>query len=598
MSILDLSPREIHFDPPSRIRTIELVPTKYRHALLAAEMADALLILYQTSQLTSGRLVHYKSAVVGLIRWLDETSPDTHRLSISSEACADSLYDWESNLPRRYGPESSRPRALGILIRRLVTAHIASGNEVPDRVAAWAQSQPLQSSRPGRPLDEYTNEQRLALRTECRHRIRALERRLIVGDEWAMRIGTRTPMTSASRLSALHEVYKEASKPDFEAWRHRELNGQEMTPALRGAIESLTSQVDIARYFYPDRADLIAFRTLLQLQTGTAPEEWTSVTLMDISPSDSSVAIRIHKHRAHRIRTIHCPRSSGRPLTGWKSGDLVQRLLAVTQPSRDVLTPVEDDPTEGPLFCTVERTRHNTFDARLIQFERGEYRELCRATSPEVPPPYDARRLRKTVKSIRAAVLRSIDVAADDNTTPVFQQHYAQSTTLHVLAGEAITSAQSQVFARCQGGPTYVDRPAEDLISHPNKALARAAREVVDSTETDRSMGPAHCLAPFESPYAPPGAVCPQRPAMCFSCPNAIVFPDHLPRLLAYRDVLLSYAHEMPPTQFASTYGQQLTNLELVISKFTPEALEAARAELKRLVRAIHLPLAQRGTHQ
>ena len=39
---------------------------------------------------------------------------------------------------------------------------------------------------------------------------------------------------------------------------------------------------------------------------------------------------------------------------------------------------------------------------------------------------------------------------------------------------------------------------------------------------------------------------------MCFACPNAIVFTDHLPRILAYRDILRRHENEMTPTQFAA----------------------------------------------
>ena len=61
-------------------------------------------------------------------------------------------------------------------------------------------------------------------------------------------------------------------------------------------------------------------------------------------------------------------------------------------------------------------------------------------------------------------MLRSADVAAgDDHSVEVFQRHYAQSTTVHVLAGAAVNAAQQQVFTRIQRGPVFVNAPANAI---------------------------------------------------------------------------------------------------------------------------------------
>ena len=84
---------------------------------------------------------------------------------------------------------------------------------------------------------------------------------------------------------------------------------------------------------------------------------------------------------------------------------------------------------------------------------------------------------------------------------------------------------------------------------------------------------------------------------MCFACPNAIVFTDHLPRLLAYREILEGQRRELAPQHFASSHGQQLLNLEAVLSQFTPEQIERAEGELTDASTAIHVPMSERGTH-
>ncbi|PZU43540.1 MAG: hypothetical protein DI566_14395 [Microbacterium sp.] len=84
---------------------------------------------------------------------------------------------------------------------------------------------------------------------------------------------------------------------------------------------------------------------------------------------------------------------------------------------------------------------------------------------------------------------------------------------------------------------------------------------------------------------------------MCFACPNAIVFTDHLPRILAYREILRGHEKEMSPGQFAAVHGQQLMNVERILSEFAPDDLQAAENTLASQQPTLHIPLGQRGTH-
>lgn len=350
-------------------------------------------------------------------------------------------------------------------------------------------------------------------------------------------------------------------------------------------------------YLYPSDQDLVAFRTLLQLATGAAPEEWSGVTVRDIESHDAALHVRVHKARAHRSRTIRCPVTSPDTDKGWKAGDLVRRILAATAHARDEATS-SSDPAMDALFLTVQRTISRHLEPRASPFHRKPFSALLSGISPGISQPHDARRLRKTVKSVRAAVLRSADTAAgDDHSIAVYQRHYAQSTTVHVLAGAAVNAAQAQVFDRLRRGPVFVKSPARDLRADTETALSTAATAELASTPTERAMNVAQCSSPYESPFSPVGRLCEHRPSMCFACPNAIVFTDHLPRILAYREVLRGHEKEMPPGQFAAVHGQQLLNVERILSEFAPDDVRAAANKLERQQTAIHLPLGQRGTH-
>ena len=84
---------------------------------------------------------------------------------------------------------------------------------------------------------------------------------------------------------------------------------------------------------------------------------------------------------------------------------------------------------------------------------------------------------------------------------------------------------------------------------------------------------------------------------MCFACPNAIVFADHLPRILAYQEILRGHEKEMPPEQFAALHGQQMTNIERILREFTATEIETAQSAIDGAGAQVHVPLAQRGAH-
>src|SRR5699024_2553600 len=163
-----------------------------------------------------------------------------------------------------------------------------------------------------------------------------------------------------------------------------------------------------------------------------------------------------------------------------------------TEHARDEATEI-DAAVADSLFLTAHRTTTRRLAVRAESFSRQPFSSLLASVSPAVSRPYDARRLRKTVKSVRAAVLRSADVAAgDDHSVEVFRRHYAQSTTVHVLAGAAVNAAQQQVFTRVQRGPVFVNAPANAIDRDIDEVVSAAADAEVASTPTDRAMNVAH----------------------------------------------------------------------------------------------------------
>lgn len=604
MSGVDLSPRPMTFKTTSTTIDGTVAPLQFNHPILAAELSDALIDMRRTFALADGTAYHYRATIINLLHSLTESCPRTASLASTDRGVVNALHEWESGLASAYPAESTMPYKCGRQARRLVRVHIASGRDINDDVERWANGPVLHQGGEDTPLDEFSNAERIAIRDACRTRIRELEARLTIGKR--MLEAGHDPRTAgwhsaANLVWGIHHLGRThgttVEREAMNACDRGDLNEMSADfaterPTTYGGSGRVVRR--LMSYLYPSSADLVAFRTLLQLETGAAPEEWSGVALGDIQDAGSgTLHVRLHKARAHRSRTVRCALSTP-PGNGWKSGDLVQRLLAATATAR-MLADTNATASKDALFLSNFRTPSRMLEARAESFSKS-FASLLAAIEPGISKPHDARRLRKTVKSVRAAVLRSADLAAgDDHSIAVYQRHYAQSTTVHVLAGAAVNAAQHQVFERLRG-PLFVKAPAATIRGDDHAELAAAATAELVSTPTDRSMNVAHCTSPYDSPYGSAGRLCEHRPSMCFACPNAIVFTDHLPRILAYRDILRRHENEMTPTQFAATHGQQLRNIERIIDEFPPAERERAQHG-HELDADVHVPISQRGVH-
>jgi hypothetical protein len=352
--------------------------------------------------------------------------------------------------------------------------------------------------------------------------------------------------------------------------------------------------VAVGAFLAPDDEYLLAIRILLHLQTGWSPEESVGLRRTDVEFGDDAVRVRATKLRAQRIRW-HTLTSPSEPPWGWKAGDLLRRAAHAMRHAH-ALTPAE------PLFWVAGiRSLHEQPDHEYPQFSiRARYfghpnslRNIIERHGLSITEPHDMRRLRKTVKSARAALLGTLNGAAgDDHSVEVFRGHYAQTTTVHTIAAQTVLRAQQKVLERATNGPTFVAAAAADVVNtQPDPELAALAAAVADETPTEQELSVAACRDPYHAPFGQVGSLCHASPSMCLQCRNAVVFADHLPRLLAYRDVLDDIEKVTPPTVFGEVYGQQRMNIDAILAEFPTEQTDAAR----RLNIRLHRPLGQRA---
>lgn len=605
MTSLDLRPRTVVFPPGAAVKTCTVNPADYVAARLISELADAWKASAEEFQLTPSTVGHRASSLRRVGEFLSEKSD--RLLSLHTRRgmkVTERLHDWERAMIERYPPESKSAKGMGFNIRDFVAYYLEANNLNDTWLSAWAESPVLDGSpHIEQPLDEFSNYERQQLESVCRQIIRDTEARLDHGDHLLSR-GSDPRRDGWDRLEnvlwALRNLPYEDSFHVHITGPTRRLDPTEVDRLsgrfldLRRTRESplLTT---IGAFLAPDPEFLLAARVLIHLQTGWAPEETVRLRREDLEFRSESVRVRALKTRAHRVRW-HTLQTSATQPWGWKAGDVFRR-------AREAMRHVHAmSPEDSWFWMTAAKmsrdrgqaewphwvVRQHTFAAPVFNLS-----QLIRRRDLDISKPHDLRRLRKTVKSARAALLGTLSGSAgDDHSVEVFRDHYAQTTTVRTISAQTVIRAQRKVLKRALEGPVLVTAYAGDVAAtrHGDPELVRIAKQVARETQTEKELTLSACRDPYDGPQSESGQLCHASPAMCLQCRNAVIFREHLPRLLAYQDALELLKKTLNPIAYSEFYGQQTVNLKEVIAKFTPEEVNASRAKAE-----LHRPLGQRA---
>lgn len=602
MTPADHEPRIVHFPPGGPMKSARVSPGDYIATRLVAELADAWKESAVSLDLTPGTV----SGQCAVIRRVGEflTDPSDRFLTLSGDGAevARRLHAWESAMVVRFPPPSVRAKDLGMQLRIHVARYLQSRGVSDGVLMDWASGLALDGSAwEGLPLDEFSNGERIQLEQVCRMIVRDNEERLARGN--AMLRSGKDPRHHGwdrveNLLWALRNVPYDETFHVHLAGRGRALTGSDVDREsgvnCNTRLKARPLMAAVGAYLAPEDEYLLAIRVLLHLQTGWAPEESRQLLRSDIEFGDSSVRVRATKLRAQRIRW-HTLSSAERPPWGWKAGDLIRRAAHAMQHAH-ALTPDE------PLFWvsgvrSVWDRRDGEYPQYIIRArhfgQTNSLNKLIERHGLSISEPHDMRRLRKTVKSARAALLGTLNGAAgDDHSVEVFRGHYAQTTTVHTIAAQTVLRAQRKVLDRAKLGPTFIDATAADIAAGTKSSdVSALAATVSDESPAESQLTLAACRDPYDAPFNEPGSLCHASPSMCLQCRNAVIFRDHLPRLIVYRGVLADIEKTMPPIQFSETYGQQQVNLDAVLAEFPPDQIESARKQNA----VLHRPLGQRA---
>jgi hypothetical protein len=461
--------------------------------------------------------------------------------------------------------------------------------------------------------DEFTRQEKRAMVRAAWRNAHATRKRL--DDGWALAAqGRHTDQISWSSipdlLGALAREERTLSDlcqfvPPSSEWP---LSLLEFTAGPGKAPYPQTARIQLGRRLlaslYPTSLDLHAFRVLLMDATGYTSEEVTSFGEADVEFLPKGVRLTLLKNRAGKLRhrafhdqALSVPPAldeSGQLIVDWprrEASVVVQQLLDLTARARAKAPQVTDtlfvSATVWPDYTTV-------FDRWKPDVRGAKFSNWLATMGVEIKGERHIGRMRKAVKVEKALVTEGrISDVADDHTEETFAGHYAQGTTLRILSGRTIATAQQHWLDKALGrvdGPTVVS-DAEDIDQDLLEGSGLSMREAEDLMSGQLDMGVSHCKNPYQGPYSSPGELCAVAPLRCLECRNAWILPSNLPQLLLFKAHLERLRTLLAPRAFARLWGQSWDNLNVVLDDRTPEELAQARKHIEAGEASLDLPL-------
>ncbi|MGW8992532.1 hypothetical protein ACWGRF_21720 [Streptomyces zhihengii] len=561
----------------------------------------------------------YVMAIHHFCLYIDEKlGPEAEAVSLADHGFFDLLIGWELSLPESYAPSSTYPSVLAAALRLLIVRRDDhSDRAVAPDLARWARGPALLAAGKKTERDEFSRSEKQALVRTAWQSVHAIRKRLDEG--WALAEQGQHPDVGSwtSIADLLYGLANEEITPD-DVRRHipppREWPpellafatrpGQDLVP--QSARQQLVRQL-FAR-LYPHTFDLHAFRVLLMDATGYTSEEVTGFGENQVEFLPKGVRLSLLKNRAgllrHRaFRDQPAPADGPQPQSAnadqvtmdrprREASAVVRQLLDITARTRAKAPHVTDT-----LF--VAAAVSSRFTAEFGKWDpqsRVNFSHWLDAMGVAIKGDRHIGRLRKSVKVEKAIVTEGrISDAADDHTEEAFASHYAQGTTLRILSGRTIATAQQHWFDNALArvdGPTVVPDSSTGVDHDLLKDTGLSAEEAEAILAGQLDMGVSYCKDPYQGPYSRPGELCAVAPLRCLECRNAWILPSNLPQLLLFERHLERLRVILAPPVFARLWGQSWVNLRAVLEDRTPEEIALALKHIEAGQAVLDLPMA------
>ncbi|AQS69654.1 hypothetical protein [Streptomyces pactum] len=591
-------------------------PSDYGCPRLAAQLADEWLEYVAATQIT-GWAPAYRRAIHRFCKDMTTAfGADARGLTLASPELVDALIRWERSLPEGYKTGSKSPGYLASSLRTLIIRRDDHADRTVDPVLVRIARGPMLISwGESNERDEFTRADKQAMLRAAWNCIRALETRLTAG--WALASQGQDPRQGSwtnvpDLLWGLSQGQVEpadirAALPTPSQWPE---DLRALVAGTDGIVTSRTATSQLARrlvaQLYPTTLDLHPFRVLLMDTTGHAAEEVTGFGEDDVEFLPKGVRLTLLKNRAERLRH-RAFRDAAATASEDEEGEkvftdrprretstVVRRLLDVTARVR-----ARAPQLTGSLFvrAVVRPDDVLAFDYWNFSVPNATFVAWLDSVGVKVTGEPHIGRMRKSTKVEKAiATGGRISAAADDHLEETFKGHYAQGTTLRILSGEVITTAQDHWFGKAVDqpqGPTVVSPDAAGLATDSDRLhqLGLDGDTASDIVQGQLDMGLSHCVNPWESPFSRPGELCAVAPLRCLECRNAWIMPSQLPQLLLFQDHLERMRRRLTPLVFTRLWGQSYVNLRAVLADRSDEDKAIARKHIEAGEASLDLPL-------
>ncbi|WP_405768032.1 hypothetical protein [Streptomyces sp. NBC_01538] len=600
---------------------VALDPADYRCSLLAVQLADEW-VEYVAATEIGTQAGNYKHAIDHLCRYVDKAfGEEAAGASLADPGLFDTLVKWELSLPEEYDESSARPNLLAASLRVLVIRRDDHAERtVAADLARLARGPALLGSGESKERDEFTRKEKLAMVRAAWTSAHATRKR--IEDSWALATqgchpdqGSWTSIADLLWGLAHEEITVEDIRRRVPPSREWPLDLLELSAGPGRMPRPSTARMQLARRLvarlYPTLLDLHAFRVLLMDATGHTSEEVTSFGEAGVEFLPKGVRLTLLKNRAERLRhrafrdqsPPETPAQDGEGDSGeltvnWprrEASEVVRQLMDLTARTRAKVPHITDTLFVNAAVRPDHTLVFNRWDPSQAGGGRAQFRHWLEAMDVKVKGDRHIGRLRKSTKVEKAIVTEGrIDAAADDHTEETFAGHYAQGTTLRIMSGRTITTAQQHWFDQALDrvdGPTVVTG-AEDIDQGGLEDAGLTPEEAEGIMAGQLDMGVSHCKNPYQSPFSRPGELCAVAPLRCLECRNAWILPTNLPQLLLFKAHLERLRTILAPPAFARLWGQSWVNLDAVLEDRTPEERAQARKHIDAGEAFLDLPLA------
>ncbi|MFC9682821.1 hypothetical protein [Streptomyces sp. NPDC056948] len=587
--------------------TVVFDPAAHTCAGLASELADEWVELAASAGFREGSCRTYRRAISSFCTHVDATVAAAQDASLAREM-PDLHYavtEWIRLLPAGYPAGSRHPHALAGRLRVLIARRIAHPNRpVSGHLDGWVQGAVGLRRGRGEEVDEFTRADKKKLIQAAWTDRLATEARIRTG--WVLAAAGCDPALGgwieprdllwalANDAWTCEDIARHL--PTLPQWPPalRELVPGDVLPHLaRGYLLRR-----LLATLFPTDMDLHSYRILLMAATGRASEEVVALDEDDLEYGPQSVLIDFTKRRARTVQRRSYgtePDEDQRDLhpaaPRLDAVELTHQMLQMARPlaERAGITPV-------PLFLRASVDHYALTIRRFVGKGSGAgLADWLRAKEMTIQGPADIRRLRKSGKVEKAIAFKGrISDIADDHTAETFRTHYAHGTTLRVISGSVITTAQRHWLDKALNGPVVLSDEAEQALVEPGAAetLGLSAEDVEQLRSGELDMGVSNCRDPFASPFGRPGQLCPVAPTRCLECRNAFVLPSNLPQLLLFAAHLEQLQNRLAPAHFHALWGQSRANVLEALSLRTSDEITHARQRIADEGLTLNLPLA------